>query len=88
MLSISPKEGATSVPIDSLVEINFNQSMDPASVQESFSLLAPGGIAVEGTFGWNAGFSTLVFTPTNLLTRETAYSLILQGQPNRMAAPP
>ena len=46
--SVIPEEGSGSVPIDSVVELTFNQSMDSASVQENFALLAPGGITVDG----------------------------------------
>jgi uncharacterized protein YfaS (alpha-2-macroglobulin family) len=80
MLSVTPEEGATSVPLDSTVEISFNQAMDPDSVQENFSFLAPGGIPVEGILGWNDDFTTLVFTPTNLLARDTGYFIKLLGQ--------
>lgn len=79
MLSVAPGEGASSIPLDSVVEMEFNQSMDAASTQENFSLLAPGGIAIDGVFGWNDDFSTLVFTPTTLLARDTSYTITLLG---------
>ncbi len=79
IISVVPEEGAASIPLDSVVEMAFNQSMDAISVQENFSLLAPGGIEVDGAFGWNDDFSTLVFTPTILLNRDTTYSINLFG---------
>lgn len=80
LLSATPEEGAGSIPIDTVVELNFNQSMDSANVEQNFSLLAPGGIAVDGAVGWNNDFSTMVFTPTNLLARDAGYTIVLSGQ--------
>ena len=79
LLSAIPEEGTGSIPIDTVVELNFNQSMDSASVQENFALLAPGGIGMDGAFGWNDDFSTMVFTPTNLLARDAGYTILLLG---------
>lgn len=79
LLSVTYENDFTSIPIDSNIEMSFNQSMSAASVQENFTLLASDGIKTEGSFGWNDDFTTLVFTPTNLLDRDTGYNIILLG---------
>ncbi|MGD8752897.1 MAG: Ig-like domain-containing protein, partial [Anaerolineales bacterium] len=67
------------VPLDISVEMNFNQPMEARSAEENFSLLGPSTQRVPGQFGWNADFTTLTFTPTQLLERGVDYTLILQG---------
>jgi uncharacterized protein YfaS (alpha-2-macroglobulin family) len=79
LLSATPEEGAVSIPIDTVVELEFNQAMNPDSVEENFVLIAPGGIPVEGAFGWNDDFTTMVFTPTNILTRDSNHRLVLNS---------
>jgi len=80
LLSVIPADGNASIPLDSTISMNFNQSMDSSSVQENFSLLAPSGNPVEGDFGWNDNLTTLVFTPTQLLERDSGYFIILSGE--------
>ncbi|MFN2199393.1 MAG: Ig-like domain-containing protein, partial [Anaerolineales bacterium] len=61
------------------VSIQFNQPMNPDNVQGNFTLTGPEG-NVAGQFGWDDGFTTLTFTPTNQLSRDTRYQVFLGGQ--------
>jgi uncharacterized protein YfaS (alpha-2-macroglobulin family) len=64
--------------LDAPLTIHFNQPMDPASTEAGLSLQGPGG-QVSGEFGWDQDFSTLTFTPTQLLNRDAQYELRLAG---------
>ncbi len=66
--------------LDGPIIINFNISMDPASVESNFSLKDPSGNPVSGQFSWDAAKTSLTFTPDSLLTRATTYTLLLNGQ--------
>jgi len=79
LLSISPQADSSSVPLDTSIELIFNQSMDTASVEQNLSLLSLDGAEISGVFGWNDDFSTLVFTPTQWLKRDSAYTVFLYG---------
>ena len=86
--SAIPQDGTDSVPIDTVVELNFNQSMDSASVQEYFVLLDQDGFVVDGAHSWSDDFSTMVFTPTSFLERDTSYAILLSlihiSEPTRL----
>jgi hypothetical protein len=58
--------------------LQFNQPMDPASVEQNLRLGSPAG-AAPGVFGWNDDFTSVTFTPTVRLERNTYYSLRLEG---------
>ncbi len=79
LLTVAPADRASAVPLDVSVRLEFNQRMDPDSVQGAFQLAAPDGQVVPGRAGWDARFTTFVFTPTKLLTRSALYSLRLDG---------
>lgn len=66
------------IPLDAAFRLKFNQPMDTASTQGAFSLNGPAG-AVDGQFGWENNFSTLVFTPTAQLQRDSEYALDLSS---------
>lgn len=74
-------EPSTELPIglQEPLSIQFNQPMNPDNVQGNFTLTGPEG-NVAGQFGWNEGFNTLTYTPTNQLSRDTEYQLFLGGQ--------
>ncbi len=65
--------------LDGPVEIDFNMRMNRESVEEHFSLVGPGGMAVPGTFEWDEHGRQVQFTPARLLARNTNYSIRLGG---------
>jgi hypothetical protein len=74
----SPAAGATNVPLDSPITIDFSQQIDPAGVTESGVVLADAaGAVVSGQRTLSAGRLRLVFTPTAPLQGKTSYNLSL-----------
>ncbi len=55
-------------------KIDFNQPMNPESVQQNFRLNGPSG-PVAGTFTWNTANSSLVFKPAGMLPRQSIFNL-------------
>ncbi|HEX7976139.1 MAG TPA: Ig-like domain-containing protein, partial [Anaerolineales bacterium] len=80
LVSMEPAQGSQNVRLDSKIVLNFNQPMDPASVQANFRLVGPGAAQVDGKIAWDEANTTLTFTPSSLLERNTAYNVILLGQ--------
>ena len=70
----------TKLKLDGPIVINFNITMDSASVESNFSLKNPTGNSVPGKFTWNDSKTSLTFVPDNLLARSTNYTLSLNGQ--------
>lgn len=78
LLSITPSTERP-IALDSPLKFTFNQPMDAASVQQSFSLQSETGETVEGSFEWNEALTEMVFTPAALLQRGENYLLALAG---------
>ncbi len=77
---VSPSDGQTLVPIETPVQVTFNQPVDPQSAQDKFSLKASGlfgGGQVAGTFSVIS--ETLTFTPTERLAFDTTYQVTLEA---------
>ncbi len=77
VVSVEPADGAVHVFLDAPVRITFSQGMDTASVEANFSLLNPASQPVSGEFSWDETFTTLTFTPTALLQRDSNYTVVL-----------
>jgi alpha-2-macroglobulin len=67
------------VDLDAVFTVTFNQPMDTGSVQSNFTLTGPAG-KVSGTFKWNKNNTSLTFTPSGLLSRDSNYTLTLSAQ--------
>ncbi|MCK5794197.1 MAG: Ig-like domain-containing protein, partial [Anaerolineales bacterium] len=80
MLSWGPFNGETGVPLDEEIQMEFNQSMDPDSVADNFSLLSGDGQQITGTMEWDEEISEFVFIPDQLFLRSTSYAGILPGE--------
>lgn len=78
LLSVEPST-ETPWPLNPEIKLTFNQPMDQASVEANFSLIGPDG-AVPGKITWDADTTILTFTPNSLLSRNTSYTLALNGQ--------
>ena len=74
--AFSPGDGAAGVPLGSGIIVAWNQAM-PATT--SFSVSSDMG-PVAGSFDYDPGTSTLIFTPDALLAVETAYTVEVSGQ--------
>ncbi len=73
-------DGNTLLPLDSGLVLTFNQPMDTASVEASFSFIGPDSQPVGGSFQWDETRSILTFQPRSLLQRGRQYVLFLGGQ--------
>ncbi|GAB4151888.1 MAG: alpha-2-macroglobulin family protein [Candidatus Promineifilaceae bacterium] len=76
-LTTAPGDNFTDLPLDQAFEIVFNQPMDPTSVEAAIRLTPAGGAPVPFVFDWDDEFVTVTFTPTQLLTLDTRYTLTL-----------
>ena len=79
VLSVDPPSGQRYVPLDNPVVLQFNQPMDPLSVEAGFSL-STNGQPQAGEVGWNEDFSELTFVPDRNLDRGASYQIELSGQ--------
>jgi hypothetical protein len=73
VVSVSPANAATSVPVTSLLSATFNKAMNPTSLNtSSFTLAGPGGAAVTGSVTYSG--TTATFTPTTSLAASSMYT--------------
>ena len=73
---VSPNEGADLVDIETVIEVEFNMPVDPASAESAFDLRlgpdrVPGATSVQS--------DTLVFTPTNALAFNRTYTVRVEA---------
>lgn len=76
----SPTDGATLTPIESTVQVIFNQPIDTQSARDNFSLSSRGLLlnqAVAGDFLVQE--NTLIFTPTERLDFDTTYEVTVEA---------
>jgi len=75
VISTTPANGATSVPIGQATTATFSEAMNPATINSTnFTLKAPGGGAVLGAVTYLAAGSVATFTPAVSLTPSTLYT--------------
>ena len=73
--STYPSANALDVPAYKDIVVQFNSSMDSASVVQAFSLTP----AASGTFSWSENYSTLRFHPDSLLQFNTVYNITIDS---------
>jgi uncharacterized protein YfaS (alpha-2-macroglobulin family) len=88
LVSLLPGDGATAVRLDSTFRVEFSQPMEADSVEDNFSVYGPDQHAIAGEYGWSEDFTTLSFTPTQLLARNTSYNVILLGASRALGGTP
>jgi hypothetical protein len=75
IVSTFPANGATSVPVNSIVTATFSKAMNPLSITSAtFTLTDPHGAVVTGTYSYIPGTLTATFTPTANLVSDTIYT--------------
>ncbi len=72
IFSIYPSPNESGVHLERAIQVSFSQPMDHASTEAAFFLLY-GGERVPGVFSWNAGGTTLTFTPDQMLNIDGTY---------------
>src|ERR1700674_4420182 len=87
VISTVPANGATAVPVNTLVSARFSEAMNPATIDAAtFTLTGPGATPVAGVVTY-AG-STATFTPTVVLANSTLFTAtITTGAKDLMGAP-
>ena len=66
-----PPDGATKVPLNSLISVSFDQAMTQAATEGAFTL-SP---SAAGTFDWSDGDAKLVYRPSVGLSAGTKYTV-------------
>ena len=78
VISTSPANGATNVPLNQKIIANFSIAMNPATILApgtfTVAVAGVGGAAVPGTVTYLAATNTATFTPTVNLLASTAYT--------------
>ena len=77
LASLKPDPQGSTIRLDDKFILEFNQPMDPQSVEANFSLVQGGGAAVSGASSWNTALTEMTFTPSDLLAHDTEYVLRL-----------
>ncbi|MGH2605248.1 MAG: Ig-like domain-containing protein, partial [Anaerolineales bacterium] len=74
LIASSPAQDDALAPLEGPITLSFNQSMSRASVEQSFSLLDPGGAVVPGEFVWDDEGRVAEFTPSAPLGYASRYT--------------
>ena len=83
-----PPRGQTDAPLNTIITLVFSEPLDPASVNSTTVTLTTAGSPVAGAIRVVPGPGyTVEFTPTALLTPNTAYSLTVSGVVNLAGTP-
>src|ERR1700722_3778168 len=87
VVTVTPANAATAVPVASVLTATFNKAMNPTSINTStFTVTGPAGITVTGTVTYSG--TTATFTPTTLLAPSSMYTAtITTGAKDRPGAP-
>jgi uncharacterized protein YfaS (alpha-2-macroglobulin family) len=79
VVEISPASRETDVPLDTSVSVRFNTPMSTRVTEQAFDLVDEGGNSISGVFAWAHENTEVVFTPTQLLALDTAYTVRIAG---------
>ncbi|HVF38960.1 MAG TPA: Ig-like domain-containing protein [Gemmatimonadaceae bacterium] len=92
VVSVSPTAGASSVPVNSAVQVTFSEAMDATSITSStITLSGPGG-SIAGSVSYNAASRVATFTPSAALANSASYTVtvttgVKDAAGNALAAP-
>jgi len=73
--STYPANGATNVPLDANLSIEFSEAIDPTSMENQGVLIYPN--PGDGVPGWSNGNRKLTFDPDDPLLAGTTYSMVI-----------
>lgn len=89
VISTNPVNGATGVPINRSIAATFSEAMNPATISATtFTLTAPGGVAVLGTVAYAVSGSAALFTPTAPLAANTLFTATITTGAQDLAGNP
>jgi hypothetical protein len=87
--STVPVNATTSVSLNQAVSATFTKAMNPLTITTAtFTLDAPGGVAVAGTVSYDAVNFIATFTPTSNLTASTTYIATITSGATDLAGNP
>jgi len=72
--STNPLNSAVSVPLDKVINVTFNEGMNPLTITPESFILQQGTATISGALTYDAANRTLSFAPTAALTSNTAYT--------------
>jgi len=73
VVSVTPANGAITVPVSSLLTATFNKAMNPTSLNtSSFTAVGPTGAIVTGAVSYSG--TTATFTPATMLAASSMYT--------------
>jgi len=76
VISTSPANGDTNVPIDSIITVTFSEEMDAATITTDTIEVSTGSSMVSGTITYSGTIAT--FTPSASLLNSTAYTIEIE----------
>jgi hypothetical protein len=79
--SINVSEGQRSVPLDTSIEIRFNQPLDPASLDDADTSLTSGSLTAPSDLRYDALRRALVLDPRSNLRETLWYTLSMEKFP-------
>ncbi len=78
VISRTPADGQTDIPVNQAITITFDQDLDPATVTAgNFSVLKATGFPLPATVTYDLGTKTATLTPTARLTAGSTYYVTL-----------
>jgi len=86
VLSTSPESGDTGIERNAVIEFEFSEEMDPATINNTTFQLKQGSEQVEGTIAYTE--MTAIFTPTDVLSAGTVYTAIISTGVKDLAGNP
>jgi hypothetical protein len=76
VVSVTPANGASAVPVASLITATFNKAMNPTTLNtSSFTVTGPAGATVTGAVTYSG--TTATFTPATLLAPNSMYTAMI-----------
>ena len=80
MTSVTPADGSSNISVNASLAVQFNNAMNPATINSSTVTLTDGqGNVVTATVGYDPGTNSATLTPTAPLSRSTNYTLTVTG---------
>jgi uncharacterized protein YfaS (alpha-2-macroglobulin family) len=81
VVEVFPMALSTTIPLDSTIQVTFNQPMNRESVEQAFALLPEGGdTVVGGSFEWADDSMGFRFTPNEMLALGTVYNISIYDE--------
>ena len=78
LVGMCPQNGATAVPTNGLVVLEFNEPLDPLSVSQGVQLQSA-GVAIPGGIALSDGNQRITYTPETALAPNTSYTVSINA---------